>query len=78
LLFYFLFFCFQSSQLMEVRLNCNNIQYILFCSIFSTIIDVARLLLWFQYLQDHTLGYVTSLGNYYIILLVFGMLLKVS
>lgn len=51
--------------------------YILFCSIFSTVVDLARLLLWLQYLQNHTLGYITSLGNYYIILLAFGMVLKV-
>jgi len=50
--------------------------YILFSSIFSTVVDVVRLLLWSHYLLSYTIGYINSLGVYYIMLLAFGGVLK--
>eukprot|EP01125_Pyxidicula_operculata_P015896 TRINITY_DN541_c0_g1_i4.p1 TRINITY_DN541_c0_g1~~TRINITY_DN541_c0_g1_i4.p1 ORF type:complete len:136 (-),score=4.35 TRINITY_DN541_c0_g1_i4:310-717(-) len=51
--------------------------YIVFCSVFSTIMDTIRLLLWEPTLLGRTLGYMNALHSYYLMLVLFGVGLKV-
>jgi len=50
--------------------------YVIFSSIFSTIMDVVRLLLWQPTLLGKALGYVNALQNYYLMLVLFGIGIK--
>jgi hypothetical protein len=48
-----------------------------FCSVLSVVLDIVRLLLWQRELLGHSLGLVSSLENFYLILSLFGIALKV-
>jgi hypothetical protein len=50
--------------------------YILFAAV-STVVDIVRVLLWANYIMSKTLPYYSALGNYYIMMLCFGMAIKI-
>eukprot|EP01127_Copromyxa_protea_P022872 TRINITY_DN8425_c0_g1_i1.p1 TRINITY_DN8425_c0_g1~~TRINITY_DN8425_c0_g1_i1.p1 ORF type:complete len:137 (+),score=9.40 TRINITY_DN8425_c0_g1_i1:23-433(+) len=62
--------CAQSS-------SSGYICYIFFCSILSVILDGVRLLLWQPELLGHSVGILGSLQSIYLVLLMFGIAIKV-
>eukprot|EP01126_Amoeba_proteus_P049341 TRINITY_DN5767_c0_g1_i7.p1 TRINITY_DN5767_c0_g1~~TRINITY_DN5767_c0_g1_i7.p1 ORF type:complete len:152 (-),score=12.58 TRINITY_DN5767_c0_g1_i7:88-510(-) len=51
--------------------------YIAFASVVSVILDIVRLLLWRPALLGHTLGLMNTMENFYFVLLLCGIGLKV-